>query len=61
LLCYGAAKTAFRNRKVLAGQLRMKEADIELVEGDVGGGFGARGGPWMGGLRIWTWRPGQRR
>ena len=43
LVVYGAAKTAFRNRKVLAGQLRMREADIELVEGDVGGGFGARG------------------
>ena len=43
LVVYGAAKTAFRNRKVLAGQLRMRETDIELVEGDVGGGFGARG------------------
>ena len=43
LVVYGAAKTAFRNRKVLADQLRMREADIELVEGDVGGGFGARG------------------
>jgi len=43
LVVYGAAKTAFRNRSVLAGHLRMREADIELVEGDVGGGFGARG------------------
>ncbi|MGH8697481.1 MAG: xanthine dehydrogenase family protein molybdopterin-binding subunit, partial [Burkholderiales bacterium] len=43
LVVFGAAKTAFRNRKVLAGQMRMREADIELVEGDVGGGFGARG------------------
>ncbi|HZM46415.1 MAG TPA: molybdopterin cofactor-binding domain-containing protein, partial [Burkholderiales bacterium] len=40
---YGAAKVPFRNRRALAGQMRMSEADIEMVQSDVGGGFGVRG------------------
>jgi carbon-monoxide dehydrogenase large subunit len=40
---YGAAKVPFRNRRALAGQMRIPEADIEMVQSDVGGGFGARG------------------
>ena len=40
---YGAAKVPFRNRKALAKLMRMSESDIEMVQSDVGGGFGARG------------------
>lgn len=43
LTVFGAAKVPFRTRRVLAAQLRMSESDIEMVEGDVGGGFGVRG------------------
>ncbi|HEY1362020.1 MAG TPA: xanthine dehydrogenase family protein molybdopterin-binding subunit [Xanthobacteraceae bacterium] len=39
----GAAKVLFFNRRTLAGQLGLPESAIELVENDVGGGFGARG------------------
>jgi carbon-monoxide dehydrogenase large subunit len=39
----GAAKVPFRNRKALAKQMRMSETDIEMVQSDVGGGFGVRG------------------
>jgi carbon-monoxide dehydrogenase large subunit len=41
-LC-GAAKVLFFNRRTLARQLGVPENAIELVENDVGGGFGARG------------------
>ena len=39
----GAAKVPFFNRRMLAAQLGLPETAIEMVENDVGGGFGARG------------------
>ena len=39
----GAAKVAFFNRRILAGQLGLAEDQIDMVENDVGGGFGQRG------------------
>ncbi len=39
----GAAKVLFFNRRTLAKQLGLAEDQIEMVENDVGGGFGARG------------------
>ncbi|HEY2186377.1 MAG TPA: xanthine dehydrogenase family protein molybdopterin-binding subunit, partial [Xanthobacteraceae bacterium] len=39
----GAAKVLFFNRRTLAKQLGIPEHAIELIENDVGGGFGARG------------------
>jgi carbon-monoxide dehydrogenase large subunit len=39
----GGAKVLFFNRRTLARQLGLPESAIELVENDVGGGFGARG------------------
>jgi carbon-monoxide dehydrogenase large subunit len=39
----GAAKVLFFNRRTLAKQLGIPEAAIDMVENDVGGGFGARG------------------
>jgi carbon-monoxide dehydrogenase large subunit len=39
----GGAKVLFFNRRTLAKQLDLPESAIELVENDVGGGFGARG------------------
>ncbi len=43
LTVYGAAKVLFFNRRTLARQLGLTEDAIDLVENDVGGGFGARG------------------
>lgn len=43
LTVYGAAKTPFVNRRILAAQLGMSPASISMVENDVGGGFGVRG------------------
>jgi aerobic carbon-monoxide dehydrogenase large subunit len=43
LTVWGAAKVPFFNRRILARQIGLPEASIELVENDVGGGFGARG------------------
>ncbi len=43
LTLHGAAKVAFFNRRTLAAMLGLAEAAVELVEVDVGGGFGARG------------------
>jgi carbon-monoxide dehydrogenase large subunit len=43
LIVCGAAKVLFFNRRTLARQLGLPENAIELVENDVGGGFGARG------------------
>jgi carbon-monoxide dehydrogenase large subunit len=40
---WGAAKLPFRNRSILAGMLELPEAQIELLEMDIGGGFGVRG------------------
>jgi len=39
----GAAKVAFFNRRMLAEKLGLAEDQVDLVENDVGGGFGARG------------------
>jgi carbon-monoxide dehydrogenase large subunit len=43
LTVFGAAKVPFFNRRILAGQIGLPEDAIEMVENDVGGGFGARG------------------
>src|SRR6266849_9768270 len=43
LTVFGGAKVLFFNRRILAKQLGLPESAIELVENDVGGGFGARG------------------
>ena len=40
---WGATKVNHYNRRLLAGLLGMAEERIELIETDVGGGFGARG------------------
>jgi aerobic carbon-monoxide dehydrogenase large subunit len=39
----GGAKVLFFNRRTLAKQMGLPETAIEIVENDVGGGFGARG------------------
>ena len=39
----GAAKVPFFNRRILAGLMDMPLESIELIENDVGGGFGPRG------------------
>jgi carbon-monoxide dehydrogenase large subunit len=39
----GAAKVLFFNRRTLARQMGLAEDAIDMVENDVGGGFGARG------------------
>ena len=39
----GGAKVLFFNRRTLAKQIGLSESAIEIVENDVGGGFGARG------------------
>jgi aerobic carbon-monoxide dehydrogenase large subunit len=39
----GAAKVPFFNRRILAGQIGLSEDAIDMIENDVGGGFGARG------------------
>jgi aerobic carbon-monoxide dehydrogenase large subunit len=39
----GAAKVGFVNRRILAQALGMVDADVDLIENDVGGGFGTRG------------------
>ena len=39
----GAAKVPFFNRRILAKQIDLPEESIEMIENDVGGGFGARG------------------
>jgi carbon-monoxide dehydrogenase large subunit len=43
LTVHGATKVPFFNRRTLAGMLGLAEADVDLIEVDVGGGFGARG------------------
>ena len=43
LTVHGAAKVPFANRKILASMIGLPEASIEMIENDVGGGFGARG------------------
>src|SRR5262245_22911650 len=39
----GVAKVAFFNRKILAKQIGLPEDAIQMVENDVGGGYGPRG------------------
>ena len=39
----GAAKVPFFNRRILAKQIELPESQIEMIENDVGGGYGARG------------------
>jgi carbon-monoxide dehydrogenase large subunit len=39
----GAAKVPFFNRRALAQMIGLAEGAIDLIENDVGGGFGARG------------------
>src|SRR5215472_7808659 len=43
LRVFGAAKVPFFNRRILAAQIGLPEHAIDMVENDVGGGFGARG------------------
>ena len=43
LIVWGAAKTAWYNRRVLAAAMGLPEDALDLVEVDVGGGFGSRG------------------
>lgn len=43
LIVSGATKVNFFNRRALAAMLQMPETDIDLIELDVGGGFGVRG------------------
>jgi len=43
LIVSGASKVPFFNRRILAKQMGLAEDAIELVENDVGGGFGVRG------------------
>jgi len=40
---YGATKVPFFNRRLLATLLGLTESAVDLIEVDVGGGFGARG------------------
>ncbi|KQU71525.1 carbon monoxide dehydrogenase [Aminobacter sp. DSM 101952] len=40
---WGAAKVPFFNRHVLAGMLGLPDKSVDLIELDVGGGFGVRG------------------
>jgi len=39
----GASKVPFFNRQILAAQMGLAEVAIDMVENDVGGGFGVRG------------------
>jgi carbon-monoxide dehydrogenase large subunit len=43
LTLWGAAKTAWFNRRLLAASLRLPVEAVDLIEVDVGGGFGSRG------------------
>jgi carbon-monoxide dehydrogenase large subunit len=43
LTVWGAAKTAWYNRRLLAASLRLPIEAVDLIEVDVGGGFGSRG------------------
>jgi carbon-monoxide dehydrogenase large subunit len=43
LTVYGGAKVLFFNRRTLAKEMGLPESAIDIVENDVGGGFGARG------------------
>jgi carbon-monoxide dehydrogenase large subunit len=43
LVVMGAAKVPFFNRRTLAAMMQLPESAVDLIENDVGGGFGARG------------------
>jgi aerobic carbon-monoxide dehydrogenase large subunit len=43
LTVHGSAKVPFINRRILAAMTGLPETSIEMIENDVGGGFGARG------------------
>lgn len=43
LTVYGAAKVPFFNRRILSAQIGVPVEQIEMIENDVGGGYGARG------------------
>ena len=43
LTVFGATKVLFFNRRTLAPMLGVTEADIDMIEVDVGGGFGVKG------------------
>jgi carbon-monoxide dehydrogenase large subunit len=43
LTVWGSTKVPYFNRTVLSAMLGLGEGQIHLIEGDVGGGFGARG------------------
>lgn len=43
LTVWGAAKVAWTNRRILANAMGLDESAIEMIEVDVGGGFGSRG------------------
>jgi len=43
LTVYGAAKVPFASRSMLARQIGLPESAIDMIAGDVGGGFGMRG------------------
>jgi carbon-monoxide dehydrogenase large subunit len=43
LTVMGAAKVPFFNRRTLAQMMGLAESAVDLIENDVGGGFGARG------------------
>jgi carbon-monoxide dehydrogenase large subunit len=43
LTIFGAAKVPFFNRRILAKLIGLPEDSIDMIENDVGGGFGARG------------------
>ncbi len=43
LVVQGAAKVPFANRAILSALIGLPESDVDLIELDVGGGFGARG------------------
>ncbi len=40
---WGVAKVAWVNRRILAAAMGLDEAQVEMIEVDVGGGFGSRG------------------
>ena len=40
---WGVAKVAWVNRRILAAAMGLEEAQIDMIEVDVGGGFGSRG------------------
>ena len=42
LTVWGAAKVAFANRKILAAAMGLTEQQVDMIEVDVGGGFGSR-------------------